>query len=128
MLRQRLITPGILLALTLATALSGEGPAVSAQSPTASAGTATPAAGRQVDIHFLAYAPDPIEIYAGESIHWTNQDALPHTVTSAAGDAMASEPLALGESYTQTFSEPGTYDYTCLFHKQMHGQVVVRGD
>jgi plastocyanin len=32
------------------------------------------------------------------------------------------------DSFTVTFSQPGTYDYFCAFHPGMSGQVVVSGD
>jgi plastocyanin len=30
-----------------------------------------------------------------------------------------------GDTYTHTFSQPGTYSYICTIHPYMHGMVVV---
>ncbi|WP_349307285.1 plastocyanin/azurin family copper-binding protein, partial [Rhodococcus sp. IEGM 1379] len=35
-------------------------------------------------------------------------------------------PLKKSGTYTATFTEPGTYDYTCTPHPDMRGTVVVQ--
>jgi plastocyanin len=86
---------------------------------------ATPAMEHVVGIEYFRYAPDPIEIRAGETVTWVNHDAVPHTVTATKGETPQSETLGLGESYQQTFTTPGTFVYICLYHRQMHGTIVV---
>ena len=81
-----------------------------------------------VGIEYFKYAPDPIEIMAGETVTWVNHDAVPHTVTATKGETPKSETLGLGDSYLQTFTTPGTFVYICLYHRQMHGTIVVRGE
>ena len=56
---------------------------------------------------------------------WSNDDSVPHTVT-AREDTFDSGVLMSGESFSQTFAEPGTYDYFCAIHPSMTGTVVVR--
>lgn len=116
----------VAIAFISTVALGGMQATVAGQTPTSGDAPTTPTAERVVDIRYLRYTPDPIEITTGETIHWTNHDALPHTVTSAGSSLLASETLLLGDVYRQTFSAPGTYDYICLYHKQMHGTVIVQ--
>ncbi len=93
-----------------------------------------------------------VTVAAGTTVTWTNLDAnLPHTVTIAAAGqtlpAMApfsppaggntydgstlvnSGVLMPGQSFSLTFTKPGTYTYYCLFHddtENMVGTVVVQ--
>ena len=48
-----------------------------------------------------------------------------HTATSTTG-AFDSGDLAQGESFSVTFTTPGTYDYFCTPHPTMTGQIVVQ--
>ena len=81
--------------------------------------------GVQVEITGFAYNPGTITIQAGESVTWTNMDAAPHTVTAQDRDALQSGTLNQGDTFTQTFDTPGTYEYFCEFHPNMMGVVVV---
>jgi plastocyanin len=73
----------------------------------------------------LAYTPARIEVRAGTTVEWTNDDALEHTVTSTAG-AFDSGLLRPGARWRHTFSEPGEYPFACTPHPFMRGTVVVR--
>ncbi len=72
------------------------------------------------------YSPDPISVVVGvnNTITWTNDDTMPHTVTSRTGlfDSGMIEP---GSSWTYTFDTPGTYAYYCTLHPWMTGIVMV---
>ena len=89
-----------------------------AQTPTAS-----PAA-NTVAIAGMAFSPDSITIKAGQTISWTNQDSITHTVTDDQG-GWDSGPLAPGKSYSQTFAKPGQYTYHCSIHPFMTGKIIV---
>lgn len=74
-----------------------------------------------------AYQPDPVKVVVGvnSTIDWINNDSAPHTVT--ANDAsFDSGNVAPGQSFTFTFTTPGTYQYHCVYHPWMVGTVVVR--
>lgn len=82
-----------------------------------------------------AYSPNPITINSGESITWTNNDFLPHTVTSippeqtgANGTSQEFDSGFIGtrSSFTQTFEEAGEFEYFCELHPNMVGTVIVR--
>lgn len=78
-----------------------------------------------VEIRDFLYNPDPLTVAAGDSVTWTNADAVPHTATALDRDVLQTKSLDQGESFTATFSAPGTYEYFCEFHPQMKGTLVV---
>jgi plastocyanin len=96
-------------------------PAASAVArPTADSGAVIKAAIRQ-----LVYAPARIEIAAGTTIEWKNDDPLAHTVTADNG-AFDSGNIDPGQTWRRRFDTPGTYDFHCTPHPFMKGVVVVR--
>jgi plastocyanin len=79
---------------------------------------------RVVEIKNYSYQPSIINVSAGTTVTWINEDPVVHTVTATDGD-FNSGNLATGEEFNQTFSQPGTYQYQCLIHVSMVGEVVV---
>ena len=81
------------------------------------------------DIKTFQFQPKVIEVHAGATVTWTNQDNIEHTITSGTPDApdgaFASDPFGKGKSFTTTFDKPGEYTYFCSKHKSMHGTVKV---
>jgi amicyanin len=77
----------------------------------------------QVEIVDFAFSPTTLTITAGDTVTWTNSDAVVHTAT---GSGFDSGLLDQGESYSFTFSAAGTYDYVCTPHPTMTGQIVVQ--
>lgn len=79
-----------------------------------------------------SFDPNPVEINAGDSVTWTNDDNEVHTVTSGSQDAsnigqeFDSGTLASGQSFTHKFDKSGTYEYFCSFHESMTGKVIVK--
>lgn len=78
-----------------------------------------------VEIAGFAYSPDVVTIPVGGSITWVNADSAPHTATAMDRDVLQSGTLNQGESFTQTFDTPGTYEYFCEFHANMKGTIIV---
>jgi plastocyanin len=72
----------------------------------------------------LAFLPRRIEIVAGTTIAWKNDDPLDHTVT-AADRSFDSGVIRSGATWSRTFSRPGTYQITCTPHPHMRVTVVV---
>ena len=76
------------------------------------------------------YIPASITINAGDTVEWTNSDTAAHTVT---GGSPAEGPSGVfdsslvlgGATYSFTFEEPGSYDYFCMVHPWMVGNVQV---
>jgi len=96
------------------------------QMPAAAAATpvGAPVATDQVHIANFGFAPGTVMVKPGTTVTWTQQDEDQHTVT--ADDAsFGSSPLTTGQTFTHTFTTPGTYHYHCAIHPFMHGTVVV---
>jgi plastocyanin len=108
----------------LTQALSGA--AATADSSSAGDDTEAAAEATMVDIKDLAYNPDSVEIPVGATVTWTNSDTVPHTATAKDREALQSGTLNPGDSYSQTFDQPGTFDYFCEFHANMKGTIVVQ--
>jgi plastocyanin len=72
-----------------------------------------------------AFTPSRLEIEAGTTVVWTNQTDVSHTVTGTDLSFEDSGPFGLGESFSQTFTEPGTFSYFCSPHPFMTGTIVV---
>ena len=70
------------------------------------------------------FDPKAVEIQAGQSVTWTNDDNFTHTVKV---DGQDDHKVDRGDSVSITFPKAGTYHYVCTLHsKDMDGQVVVR--
>ena len=69
------------------------------------------------------FEPETIEVQAGQTVTWTNEDNFTHTVeVEGEGD----HKVGRGDSVSITFDEPGTFDYVCTLHSHdMHGTVIV---
>ena len=86
--------------------------------------------------------PRQITVSVNDTITWTNNDTEAHTVTSGNGAGIESlmnnkrgTPNGVfdsgsfkpGQSWTHTFTKPGTYTYFCTIHPWMDGVVTVQG-
>jgi plastocyanin len=78
-----------------------------------------------VGIKEFAFTPATLTVPVGTTVTWTNHDENPHTVTSATG-AFRSAGLSNEETFTQTFTRPGTYQYFCALHPHMKATVIVK--
>jgi plastocyanin len=69
------------------------------------------------------FDPGTIEIKAGDTVTWTNNDNFTHTVKV---DGQADHKVGRGDSVSITFDKPGTYHYICTLHsRDMEGTVIV---
>jgi plastocyanin len=77
-----------------------------------------------------AYSPNPAQVSVGGTVTWTNDDSVPHTVTSGENvtpDAIfESGVMAPAATFEHTFTEADEYPYFCLLHPNMVGTVIVR--
>jgi plastocyanin len=70
------------------------------------------------------FDPTKIEVKAGSTVTWTNDDNFTHTVRV---DGQDDHKVGRGESVSISFDKPGTYHYTCTLHPHdMSGEVIVR--
>ncbi len=72
----------------------------------------------------FAYQMANIQVRAGTTVTWTNQDSAPHSVTFKNG-LKDSGLLYQGQSFSYTFNTPGTYQYYCTVHPYMVATVTV---
>jgi amicyanin len=86
-----------------------------------------PAAGRiaHVTIQAFKFSPATLKIKAGTTVIWTNKDSVAHTVTATSGGHFNSGRRERNQTYSFTFSKPGTYKYVCTIHPFMKGTVSV---
>ena len=100
--------------------------------------------GANVELRGIAFVPETIEIDAGTAVTWSNVDDVDlHTVTSGqpqrqgipgVKEDVPSKPdgtfdhdlTSVGQEFSFSFDEPGTYVYFCEVHAGMTGRVVVR--
>jgi len=69
------------------------------------------------------FDPETIEIQAGQTVTWTNDDNFTHTVEI---EGQGDHKVDRGDSVSITFDKPGTYDYVCTLHSHdMSGTVIV---
>jgi amicyanin len=78
-----------------------------------------------IGIKEFKYGPPSLSVPVGSTVTWVNHDEEPHTVTSATG-AFSSAGLVNDDTFVQTFTKPGTYEYFCKVHPFMKGTVVVK--
>jgi plastocyanin len=102
------------------------GAATESADAAAAADTTAAADATMVEIKDFTYVPASLEIPVGATVTWTNSDAAPHTATAQDREALQSGTLNQGDSYSQTFDQPGTFDYFCEFHANMKGTIVVQ--
>ena len=73
------------------------------------------------------FDPAAIQVRAGTTVTWTNQDNFTHSVQFLDG-GLPTEPLVMqpGASTAYAFEAPGTYSYQCHLHPHnMRGTVTV---
>jgi plastocyanin len=68
-------------------------------------------------------SPSVVHARVGDTIHWTNVGAMPHTVT--AGNGAFDHMLQPGQSYSYALRASGSVSYVCTFHPGMNGSLVV---
>jgi YVTN family beta-propeller protein len=111
------------------TAVGGVNSTVAASQTTAAVATTANAGavgGKvSVSIKGFAFNPGSITIKSGQTITWTNNDSVPHTVTSKDG-RWDSGDINPGASFSRTFEQEGSFAYYCTIHPSMLGEVIVK--
>jgi plastocyanin len=83
------------------------------------------AGGPRLAIENFNFTPADITVAPGTTVTWTNNDDVEHTVTSST-NAFGSSAIETGNSFSFTFTQPGTYTYFCSIHPFMTGRVTVQ--
>src|SRR5256886_5800511 len=73
----------------------------------------------------LNFQPASVTVAKGGTVTWTNNDPVPHTVTSVSvpsgASAFDSGQMNYTATFKVTFAVDGTYNYVCSYHPCMHG-------
>lgn len=125
-MRQKKIILGILAAVVVVVAVIGVGTLGKRGSGMQGPNTTAPSA-NTLTIKDYMFTPATVKVKVGTKVTWTNQDEVNHTVTAdnPSSAAPSSMDIAKGQSYSFTFTKPGTYAYHCFPHPYMHGTVEV---
>ena len=78
-----------------------------------------------ISIDNFTFTPPTLTVKAGTTVTWTNKDDIPHGIGSATNAFAKSKALDTDDSYSFTFTTPGTYKYFCYLHPHMVGSIVV---
>jgi len=80
-----------------------------------------------VRISGYAFQPAALTVTAGDTVTWTNADQAPHDVTTTSAPvAIHGSRMEKGQSWSYTFTTPGTYAYICSIHPDMKATVIVK--
>lgn len=77
-----------------------------------------------VKIANFKYQPADLKLNVGETVQFVNKDEEPHTVTAKNG-SFDSKALDTDQTWTSTFTTPGTFPYVCSIHPFMQGTITV---
>ena len=79
----------------------------------------------EVIISNSSFQPADITTGKGSIIVWKNNDVVSHTVTADDGSINSGE-IKAGNSFDQRFDYIKTYSYSCSFHPEMKGTIVIK--
>ena len=122
MKRRILLVLAAILAVATITLVSAS---CSSKTTTASEEDA-PAIAMTVHVKDGEFDPRDIEIEAGGTVMWINDDIAPHDLHFLAPNKLYSGVVRPGKAWIHTVAAAGNYDYYCDFHNTMKGVVVVR--
>ena len=87
--------------------------------------TAAAASGTAVSVQDNSFTPATIKVAVGDTVTFTNNGAIAHTVTATSGAKFDSGSLAPGKTFKFTAEKAGTVSYVCTFHPGMRGTIEV---
>jgi plastocyanin len=77
-----------------------------------------------VKISNFTFGPKVLTVKIGQTVTWTNDDDIPHTVV-ATDKSFRSKVLDTGQSFSFTFTKAGVVPYFCSIHPMMTGKIMV---
>jgi plastocyanin len=72
----------------------------------------------------LFFSPSSVSVAVGDTVTWHNTGQAPHNATADDG-SFNTPTLNNGQSASHTFTQAGTFSYTCTIHPNMKGTVRV---
>jgi plastocyanin len=88
------------------------------------------AATHDISISGFAFMPGSLTITVGDTVKWTNNDSVTHTVTSGtpgSPSGLFNETVPMNATFSYTFTQTGNVTYYCSIHTSMTGRVDVIG-
>ena len=125
-MRPRLPAPlavGMLVAALVVAGCGGGGDGDKKAKPQPGGGQPGPGAVRIANFEFK---PQTVVVKPGTKVTWTNADSSIHDIKDTSPLATPVSPsLSKGDTFSITYSQPGTYSYVCGIHPYMTGSVEV---
>ena len=84
-------------------------------------------AGPTIMIDNFSFMSPSLTVPVGAKVTWINHDDVPHTIVSTE-DKFKSKSLDTDESFSFTFTQPGSYPYFCSLHPKMVAKVIVQDE
>ena len=78
----------------------------------------------QIVIDKVAFGDTPAGIVVGDTVEWVNMDIFDHTSTSKTGGWDVVVPA--GKKARVVMKRAGAFEYSCQYHPNMTGRVVVK--
>lgn len=75
-------------------------------------------------IRGFQFVPDRLEVSAGDTIIWKNEDIVPHTAT--AKKIFDSREIGKGQAWRYVADRKGTHPYICTYHPTMKAELTVK--
>jgi plastocyanin len=114
--------PAVLAALSLALALAGCGDDDAGPAD----GGGTPAGGGvAIGMRDIRFDPEEATVKVGQTVTWTNDEAVPHNVVAEEGADFESDTFGEGGTFSHTPEQAGTITYVCTIHPGMDGTLTV---
>jgi plastocyanin len=80
-----------------------------------------------VAIRDFKFEPATVTVHEGDTVEWKNVDNVAHTATAdGQKPAFDSGSLSTGATWRYAAGTKGTYNYTCTFHPNMKGELIVQ--
>ena len=76
-----------------------------------------------IRISGFKFVPDRLEVNAGDTVIWRNEDVVAHIVSS---DQLKGKNIESGGSWSYKAKERGTFSYICRYHPTMTGELSVK--
>jgi len=120
---KRILTTAVVIA-ALGTGLAacggsgGDSTPAAAQAPASSGST-------KVSVQDNTFKPGDIKVKSGDTVTFTNEGAVAHTVTATEGADFDSGTLAPGKTFSFVASGHGKLTYVCTIHPGMQGTIDV---
>jgi plastocyanin len=118
---KRTLTLGLVL-VALAAGLAACG---SSGDDNQSTTAAAKSGGNAVSAQDNSFSPGTLKVHVGDTVTFTNEGGVDHTVTATSGAKFDSGSLAPGATFKFTAEKAGTVSYVCTFHPGMQGTIEV---